>query len=109
MKTFADMKRRLVPGLVLQAVNHIRPEANGPRTVVKVQGNGYWFNMPGHVHDTQTGDVLDTRAGKLKRYWYGWDGGAKVCRIDGPDTITFLTKANGQPIVTLTFPPEVTS
>ena len=97
MRSFADFKRRLVPGLILQATNHVRPEASGQRTVTKVQGNGYWFTIAGRVN--QSGE----RAGKPERFWYEWKS-AKVCRIDGPNTVTFLTAPNGPPLVTLVFP-----
>ena len=105
MRTFADFKRRLVPGLVLKAVNHMRPEASGERTIVKVQGNGYWFNIAGKVY---AADHRPTElAGKPCRYWYEWRGGAKIIRIDGPNEVTLLTEPGDgpqRPLVTLTFP-----
>jgi hypothetical protein len=96
MKSFSEVKRRFVPGLVLTATNHIRPEASGQRTVTKVQGNGYYFNIAGRVHES------GERAGQPERFWYEWKG-ASVCRIDGPNTVTFLSAPNGTPLVTLVF------
>lgn len=52
MKSFADIKRAIKPGVRLFVISHeYRPELSGTTRVVgKVQTNGYWFedlNNPG--------------------------------------------------------------
>lgn len=49
MKTLADLKRAIRPGVRLLVVNHeYRPELTGTtRTVTDVQGNGYFYLSEG--------------------------------------------------------------
>lgn len=87
----AEAKRRATAGTVLIAENHIRPQASGPRTVIKVQTNGLWV-----VRDEGT-----------RRYWMEWPKAA-LCIDLGPgrpDSIQLLAEP-GSPLVTLTFPPQ---
>lgn len=52
MKTFAELKRSIKPGVHLFVVEHnYRPELTGTTRVVgKVQTNGYWFH---NLHDSE--------------------------------------------------------
>lgn len=49
MKTFADVKRTIKPGMKLKVVQHdYRPELTGTvRVVTRTQTNGYYFHMEG--------------------------------------------------------------
>lgn len=52
MKNFAELKRVIQPGLKLKALAHWNPNMlNSIRTVTRVQGNGYWFRVPGDERD----------------------------------------------------------
>ena len=48
MKTLADLKRRVQPGVKLLALEHWQPKHIGVvRTVTRIQGNGYYYVIPG--------------------------------------------------------------
>ena len=48
MNSLAALKRIIQPGLQLLAVEHWQPKLIGTvRTVIAVQGNGYWYRIPG--------------------------------------------------------------
>jgi hypothetical protein len=91
MRTLTDIKRRLAPGVVLECIGQTRrPELVGTRrTVVKVQGNGYCFN-------------LDTGA----ESWMFWPKAAHVRVLDA-DTFEVDLASGGRVhgVVTLRFVP----
>lgn len=93
MRTLADVRRRMTPGTEVDAVNYVRPQASGPRTVVKNQTERICWRM-------QDG----------QESWLDWPK-ARATRIDGPDTVTFLGRgADGTgPLVTFTFRNETTN
>ena len=56
MKTLADLKRRVQPGVQLLAVDHWQDKLKGSiRTVTRTQGNGYWFCVPGDQREMWSG------------------------------------------------------
>ena len=81
----SEAKRRVMVGTVLLAVGHYNPKASGPRTVTKVQGNGFWYTCP-----------------QINRAWCPWPK-ASLTRDSGPDSIVLLMDS-GEPMTTLTWP-----
>ena len=57
VKTFADLKRTIKPGMTLRVVQHnYRPELTGTlRLVTKVQTTGYYFTMEGSTGRSWSG------------------------------------------------------
>lgn len=53
MKTFADVKRRMVVGQRLFTVQntYVTKLTGTTRTVTRVQGNGYWYRVDGDSRD----------------------------------------------------------
>ena len=43
MKTLADFKKLLVPGLVFHCENYARPETTGSRKVIEVHKHGFYY------------------------------------------------------------------
>ncbi len=99
MKSFADFRRRLAPGVELDAINHKIPVATGRRRIDKVQTNGFWFiQLDGQAGDPAKG--LQSRVGK--RCWTDFPM-ARYVRINSPHAVTFLDE-DGSERVTLAFP-----
>lgn len=89
MRSAKDVRARFIVGAEMVATNHVLPAASGPRTVVEVNGNGYWF----------------TRPQVSGRFWHQFPRTANLFRIDGPNAVTFIDKG-GASVVTLRFEPE---
>lgn len=83
----SEAKRRLKVGMTIDAVGHYRPAASGPRTVTKVQGNGFYYSTP-----------------SVPRGWCTWPP-ATMTRSAGPDSILLMMDER-RPLTTLTYPPE---
>lgn len=83
----SEAKRRIVVGSIIDAVGHYNPSCTGPRTVTKVQTNGFAFSCERHP-----------------RAWCYWPK-ASLTRSLGPDSIQLLTD-DGQPLSTLTLRAE---
>lgn len=56
MKTFADIKRRIVVGARLLTVEntYVKALTGTTRTVTKVQTNGFWYRVDGNDKDGYT-------------------------------------------------------
>lgn len=80
----AEAKRRVVEGMTLHAVGHMRPEAGGPRTVTRVQTNGFWFDTERH-----------------RNAWLEWPSAREIAP-GGPNELVLLR--DGELMTTLTFP-----
>jgi hypothetical protein len=81
----SEAKRRVVVGLTIDAVGHYNPNASGPRTVTKVQTNGFWYSCQ-----------------RIPKAWLQWPSAAQT-RSEGPDSIVLLLDS-GEPMTTLVFP-----
>lgn len=91
MKTFADFKRRLKVGLVLQCEHHERPEISGRREIVKVQSNAisYLFDHPENGERT------------------GWAYFEKASRWRiAENSVTAIDEETGKAVFTYHFPPD---
>lgn len=85
--TLSEAKRRVKVGTVIQAVGHYNAKASGPRTVTKVQTNGFWFANE-----------------LIERGWCAWPP-AKRTRSVGDDAICLLCD-DGAPMSTFVIPSE---
>lgn len=46
MKTLADIKRTVQPGVTFYCENYLHPHLSGNRTVTKAQTNGMYYTLP---------------------------------------------------------------
>lgn len=82
MKSLADIKRRIVPGAILECLsNTYRPELSGRRRIAeKVQGNGFFWKHADALNES--------------RSWTQYPA-AKAIRIINDDTFDLMLDRQG--------------
>lgn len=90
MKTLKDVKARLAPGVEVDVINHVRPQASGTRAVHKNQTKSIAWKLP-------DGTIT----------WLKWPKASEL-RFEGSNRVTFMhddPKSPGTLIkfVTITF------
>jgi hypothetical protein len=100
MRTFADVKRRMVKGAILECVeNTYRPELNGTlRRVELAQTNGVAFQRP------QADGSFLPEIPRREFFWLYYPASAKDVEIVDADTFRFPI-INGKHSLTLRFRP----
>ena len=83
MKTMADVRRLVKPGLVFQCVNYIHPEVSGRRTVVRAQVKSFSYEVD--AADKKIGWIEYPKAGE-----YRIDGNELIFLYAGEPAFRFI-------------------
>lgn len=78
MHNLASAKRALTPGTVVEVSEHLHPELNGRRTVVKAQTKRLALSLPAD----------HPRAAETDASWFDWPKASDLTFEDGAITIT---------------------